>query len=85
MPRQFGKIDESAGWPNLPCCPYRHRVTTACPPAGAWLVLLLCHHCNPKTGLYCKTHRDRTMPALQLVDAPPVDDVQMLRTGEGAA
>lgn len=25
-------------------------------PAGAWLVLLLCPHCQPLTGRYCNDH-----------------------------
>jgi hypothetical protein len=84
MPRQFGKVDESAGWPNLPCCPHRHKVSVPCPPSGVWLVLTLCRACNPTTGLYCRTHRDRHMP--QPVDhpetAPAGLDVQQLRAGE---
>lgn len=82
-PRQFGKADESIGWPNLPCCPYRHRVSTPCPKALVWLVLHFCPACNEKTGLYCRTHRDRRMPALPAVLPDLIGaDVQRLAAGE---
>jgi hypothetical protein len=50
-------VDESVGWPNLPCCPYRHKVSVPCPPSGVWLVLTLCRRCDPKTEIYCGEHR----------------------------
>ncbi len=25
---------------------------------GVWLVALLCRHCNPRSGHYCRAHRD---------------------------
>jgi hypothetical protein len=82
VPRQFGKVDGSAGWPQLPCCPHRHPVSVACPPTGAWLVLALCHHCDPKTGRYCKAHRDRIADTEPL--PAPTQDVQLLRIGGDA-
>lgn len=82
MPRQFGKLDASTGWPQLSCCPHRHPVSAQCPPTGVWLVLALCPACNPAKDLYCRTHRDRHVPALQLVDANTTGDAQMLAAGE---
>lgn len=87
-PRQFGKVDASTSW-ACPHCPHRHAPGSWCPPAGVWLVLAICQHCNPKTGVYCETHRDRSMPRLQLVDtipAPPGDDDEYRRRiGESGA
>jgi hypothetical protein len=84
MPRQFGKVDESAGWPNLPCCPHRHRVSTPCPPSNTWLVLHFCPACNEVTGLYCRTHRDRRMPTGDAHHTVPeaTQDVRGLAAGE---
>lgn len=50
------KVDESVGWPNLPCCPYRHKVSSPCPLRGVWMVLVLCAKCDPKTQIYCGNH-----------------------------
>jgi hypothetical protein len=80
-PRQFGKADASIGWPNLPCCPYRHPVSAPCPQPLVWLVLTLCLACSPTKQLYCRTHRDRHAPALHAVPEVPVD-VQQLAAGE---
>ena len=69
-PRQFGKADESIGWPNLPCCPHRHRASTPCPPTDVWLLPVLCHRCKP--GQYCGYHGGRRqvepMPAAATAD-----------------
>jgi len=82
MPRQFGKVDLSATW-ACPRCPYKHAPLAACPPPGTWLVLHLCPACNERTGLYCRTHRDRHMPtAGDIPVSAPERDVQQLRTGE---
>lgn len=83
-PHQFGKADASIGWPKLPCCPYRHPVSVACPPPLVWLVLTLCPACNPTTGLYCRTHRDRHMPTPHPADLPPPTlDARSMAAGEG--
>lgn len=84
MPRQFGKVDVSASWPPCRSCPHRHPSHAPCPPSGVWLVLALCPACNPAKELYCRTHRDRHMPPLQLVPALPApeQDVQQLAAGE---
>lgn len=87
MPRQFGKVDISATW-ACARCPYKHAPLAACPSPGVWLVLALCPACNQRTGLYCRTHRDRHMPPpLQLVPALPGDDDEYRRRigEEGAA
>lgn len=82
MPRQFGKVDVSASWTRCPRCPAGHPSHSPCPPVGVWLVLALCHRCNPKTGAYCNRHRDRIADADPI--QPPTDDVQMLRIGGDA-
>lgn len=61
MPRQFGKVDLSATWACVRC-PYKHAPDALCPAPGVWLVLELCPACNERTGLYCRTHRDRHPP-----------------------
>jgi hypothetical protein len=84
MPRQSGKVDESAGWPNLPCCPHRHKVSVPCPPSSAWLVLHFCPGCNETTGLHCRTHRDRHMPPgdPHHTVPEPAEDGRMRAAGE---
>ena len=85
------KVDESAGWPKLPCCPHRHKVSVPCPPTGIWLVLVLCHRCDPGTEIYCAEHKatnwwlstmsssGRTRP-----EVVPELDIQQRRTGDAA-
>jgi hypothetical protein len=68
-PRQFGKVDQSTGWPNLPCCPHQHMASAPCPPTGAWLVLVLCGRCRPPEQ-YCGKHGGRR----QLEPVPYVPD-----------
>lgn len=79
-------VDESVGWPNLPCCPRRHKVSVPCPPSGVWLVLTLCPACDEPKQLYCRTHRDRHMPALPAVlpdlIGPPGVDVRQRAAGD---
>jgi hypothetical protein len=52
-----------------------------------WLVLELCPACNERTGLYCRTHRDRRAPQQGDAHHPPLpdapdDDVQRRAAGE---
>ncbi len=55
MPRSFGKVDASVSW-DCRACANKHMPGSACPRRGIWLVLSLCHRCNPKTGAYCHRH-----------------------------
>lgn len=57
MPRQFGKVDVSAGdtW-QCAKCPYRHAPRSPHPPGGVWLVLTLCPTCNASRDYYCSDH-----------------------------
>jgi hypothetical protein len=82
MPRQFGKVDVSASWAVCAACPCRHPSHAPCPPVEVWLVLHFCPACNEATLLYCRTHRDRHMPALALVPPLPELDIQQRRLGE---
>ncbi len=43
---------------RCPLCHYPHAPGVDCPPKGVWLVALLCRHCNPRSGHYCRAHRD---------------------------
>lgn len=83
MPRQFGKVDISAGW-KCPRCPHKHGPHAVCPPVGVWLVLVFCGRCNPKAGAYCSRHGHRP-PAYEPVAAEvPEQDVQQLAAGDAA-
>lgn len=82
VPRQFGKVDVSATWAPCLRCPHKHPSHASCPPTGVWLVLALCPACNPTTGLYCRTHRDRHMPKSGIMPDPPAEDGQRLAAGE---
>lgn len=79
------KVDESTGWPSLPCCPHRHKVSTPCPPSDTWLVLHFCPACDEPKRFYCRTHRDRHMPALTLMAPLPELDIQRRQAGEREA
>lgn len=81
MPRQFGKVDVSAGWLPCPRCPHRHVITAPCPPPGVWLVLTFCPRCDAKTGRYCSQHRGRG-PQPEPVRTLPEVDVQQLAAGD---
>jgi len=72
-------VDISARW-ACPRCPYKHAALAFCPAPGVWLVLELCPACNERTGLYCRTHRDRRMPPPG--EITPGRDVQQLAAGE---
>ncbi len=84
MPRQFGKVDISAGW-FCTSCPHKHAPLAPCPPAATWLLLHFCPDCDEPKQLYCRRHRDRHMPtgdAHHPETGPAGLDVQQLRAGE---
>lgn len=83
MPHQFGKVDTSTTWTPCGNCGHRHMPGTPCPPTGVWLVLVLCHRCDPKTGIYCGRHRGGPAP-LQAVDTipAPLEDARQRAAGE---
>lgn len=69
MPRQFGKRDQSLGWPRCgrPGCEARHRPEYDCPPVGVWLVARFCPAC--RGDVYCLRHsvREYGRPVLTVV------------------
>lgn len=71
-------VDVSVHWSCLRC-PYKHAPLALCPASGVWLVLELCPACNERTGLYCRTHRDRHMPEPPAVLAPVLDMAEARR------
>jgi hypothetical protein len=48
-------------------------------------VLHFCPACDEPKQLYCRTHRDRHMPALTLVAPLPELDIQQRQAGEREA
>ena len=87
MPSAIPRADESVGWPNLDCCPHKHRASVPCPPSATWLVLHFCPDCDETRQLYCRKHRDRHMPSGDahhtLPPAPAEADHGQLAAGEG--
>lgn len=88
MPRQFGKVDDSAGWKPCEHCQRRHVLGSLCPPRGVWIVLVLCTRCKLPDS-YCGRHAARrplvSVPAEVPLILPDESgpDVQERRAGDG--
>jgi hypothetical protein len=83
------KVDLSVAWPICTRCRRKHMPGSVCPPLGVWIVLTLCHRCDPKTGAYCGRHGGRIGPVVDgdpRHEPPPlVADVRQRAAGDREA